>query len=146
MKTTLFFQMGEVAPLIEHALSSTERKGTFAQNCDEKFQRIENPVIPPGLIWVKDEGIYLLSNGAMKEGETPKSSGLISYALGYHPEKNSDVWENSRYAVGGDDFAEAIEIDDFFMEHLRRTDGYLYITVDENSFVLGWSPNRKIRG
>lgn len=144
MKTTLFFKMGEVAPLIDHALNSTKHTGTFSQNYGENFKRIKNPVIPPGLIWVKDEGIYLLSNGAMKEGETPKSSGLISYALGYHPQKDSDVWEKSRYAVGGDDFAECIEIDDFIMENFRRTDGYLFMTVDKKSFALGWSPNRKI--
>ena len=59
-----------------------------------------------GFYFVKDEGIYVMNGYA---NEDPKDN-LVVYALGYDPHKDDDVWERSRRAVGGDDFAESIPL------------------------------------
>lgn len=59
-----------------------------------------------GIYFVKDEGIYVMNSYADKDHE----DNLVVYALGYDPHKDEDVWERSRRAVGGDDFAESIPL------------------------------------
>ena len=59
-----------------------------------------------GFYFVKDEGIYVMNSYANEDPE----DNLVVYALGYDPHKDDDVWERSRRAVGGDDFAESIPL------------------------------------
>ena len=59
-----------------------------------------------GFFFVKDEGIYVMNSYS---NEDPKDN-LVVYALDYDPHKDDDVWERSRRAVGGDDFAESIPL------------------------------------
>ena len=61
-----------------------------------------------GFLFVKDEGIYLMN--AYAGGVPPNELGTVVYANSFDPNKDEDVWERSREAVGGDDFGEFIEI------------------------------------
>ena len=63
-----------------------------------------------GMFFVKDEGIYLMQS-------FPSKKNYVIYALGYNPKTNEDCWDNCRDAVGGDDFAEFINLD---KEQLQR--------------------------
>ena len=84
-----------------------------------------------GFYFVKDEGIYVMNGYANKDNE----DNLVVYALGYDPHKDDDVWERSRRAVGGDDFAESIPLSD---EQLTRLveGGHLVLEVSETSIKI----------
>ena len=62
----------------------------------------------PGLLFVKDEGIYLMTNASSEDFSDIEKH--IVYAEGFSP-KDDDVWERSRYEVGGDDFAVFLDAD-----------------------------------
>ncbi|MDX3807107.1 MAG: DUF3085 domain-containing protein [Bosea sp. (in: a-proteobacteria)] len=53
----------------------------------------------PGLWLVGDEGVYLLSNGKLAEGQRP----LVVYAEECDPKTNPDYWHYKRQHFGGDD-------------------------------------------
>ena len=63
-----------------------------------------------GVYLVKDDGIYLMNAFSLGEGTTPNDQGLTIYAEGYDPSTNKNVWQDSRDAVGGDDFGEFVEM------------------------------------
>jgi hypothetical protein len=139
MKTLLYFNMAIVAKLIDHAANATERNGTASQLYNEKFELIADPVIPPGLIWAKDEGIYLLSNGKSLPGQTPLSTGRVAYAVGFNPKTNPDYYDKQIDAVGGDDFGEFIDLDWVREAVGDRTTGFLILRLDGNRMRLGWT-------
>ncbi|MHB8508926.1 MAG: DUF3085 domain-containing protein [Candidatus Dormibacteria bacterium] len=101
---TLRFDGKAVVGLIDDAKRSAKHYMTMLQR-DERFG-VDTPVpgeedhAPAGLWFVKDEGIYLMSNSF------PKRGGPV-YARGYG--KHAD-WDKVRAAAGGDDFVEFIEI------------------------------------
>tara|TARA_R100001440_G_scaffold7772_2_gene15121 strand:+ start:141 stop:506 length:366 start_codon:yes stop_codon:yes gene_type:complete len=81
-------------------------------------------------VWlVKDEGIYLMNAFSTKGKEN-----LVVYADGYNPNKR-DCWEDCVHAVGGDDFAEFVPLDDGQLYRLR-VDGNLTIKWGETSFSV----------
>tara|TARA_Y100000593_G_C4309424_1_gene337560 strand:- start:51 stop:416 length:366 start_codon:yes stop_codon:yes gene_type:complete len=81
-------------------------------------------------VWlVKDEGIYLM-NGFSTKGK----ENLVVYADGYNPNKR-DCWEDCVHAVGGDDFAEFVPLDDEQLNRLR-VNGNLTIEWGETSFSV----------
>lgn len=61
-----------------------------------------------GVLFVKDEGIYLMN--AYAGGKPPNELGTVVYADSFDPNKDEEVWERSRQAVGGDDFGEFIQL------------------------------------
>ena len=139
MDTTIYFPVEEVHRLIKHSRNATTRRSTVSQGYDEQLNQINNPEIPPGLILVKDEGIYLLSNGQIPVGQSPKSLGLLSYAIGFDPKRDVNVWERARRAMGGDDVAEAIGLEQFEPIAGKRS-GYLAIRITRIHFFFSWSP------
>lgn len=62
----------------------------------------------PGVWLVGDEGVYLLSNGKLAEGQRP----CVVYAEECDPKTNPDCWHYKRQHFGGDD---GIEFLDAFM-------------------------------
>ena len=66
---------------------------------------------------VKDDGIYVM-NCYVKDGEREKVKHVV-HASGFNPKTNENVWEDSRDAVGGDDFAENIPLDNSQLNRLR---------------------------
>jgi len=73
----------------------------------------------PGLIFVKDQGIYLISTKAYPKGKTPASENEVAYAKGFGP--NAD-WDVVCDAAGGDDFSELIPLTDLdpIIKHLTE--------------------------
>lgn len=53
----------------------------------------------PGLWLVGDEGVYILSNGKLAEGQRP----LVVYAQECDPKTNPDYWHDKRQHFGADD-------------------------------------------
>ena len=54
---------------------------------------------------VGDEGVYLLSNGKLAEGQRP----LVVYAQECDPKTNPDYWHYKRQHFGGDDGIEFLD-------------------------------------
>ena len=117
--TKLLFPAAEVRKLYEHARDAPRHGKAYGERGPGK----------PQLMIVKDDGIYLMSNGeprllangtianldAPLEKDAPEaeSHNYVVYALGYNPKVDGDVWNKSRAAAGGDDFGEHVEIDVF---------------------------------
>jgi len=66
-----------------------------------------------GFFFVKDEGIYLMN--AYKS-----ESNSVVYAVGFNPSTNENCWDESYYAVGGDDFAELLPFDEDALIRIMR--------------------------
>ena len=69
--------------------------------------------LPKGLLFVHDQGIYLMSSGFPRltvNGE-PDAEQVICYAEGHDPSTNPSWHQDASRAVGGDDFAMAISHD-----------------------------------
>lgn len=77
----------------------------------------------PGLWLVGDNGVYIMSNGKLVEGDRP----LVVYSEECHPVGNPDWLDYKRRYFGGDDGIEFIEAEkllplvnrDFRFTHLR---------------------------
>jgi len=61
----------------------------------------------PGLWLVGDEGVYVMSNGKLAEGDKP----LVVYAEECHPVGNPEWWDYKRRWFGGDDGIEFFDVD-----------------------------------
>jgi len=82
---------------------------------------------------VKDDGIYVM-NCYVKDGEREKVKHVV-HASGFNPKTNENVWEDSRDAVGGDDFAENIPLDNSQLNRLRDG-GNLTVKVTKESLEV----------
>lgn len=85
-----------------------------------------------GLVLVKDDGIYLMSNGTpgltrpeTKPGET---LNVVAYAAGFDPKEvdRDELWHRT-HDVSGDDFAEFLPLD-FFTR--ARDRGAVKVTIE----------------
>lgn len=99
MKTKLIFKSSEA---LKRLASGTIQSNKFRipysdKHTDEK-----------GFLFVKDEGIYVMN--AYAGGVPPNKLGTVAYAKGFDPNKDKNVWDKSRDAVGGDDFGEFIRL------------------------------------
>jgi len=84
----------------------------------------------PGVWLVGDEGVYLMSNGALAEGGKP----LVVYALECDPKTNADWFHDKRRLYGGDDgvdFIDAETLQSLFDKAPEAT--HLRITMSETA-------------
>ena len=112
-------------------LKSLARKTLFSK--EFKIAYRDQTTIEKSFWLVKDDGIYVM-NCYVKNGKREKVNQVI-YASGFNPKTNDDVWEDSRDAVGGDDFAENIPLDYSQLNRLRNG-GNLTIKVTEESLEV----------
>lgn len=115
------FKTSEVKSAVQHALNSTEWGMGWSE---EKPQ--------PALLFVHDHGIYVMSNG--KDG-----NDKISFAKGCNPNADEDFYEEARYLVGGDDFAETIKVSP---DWIRRCDQYEQMCIRVNTKSMSVTFNK----
>ena len=87
----------------------------------------------PGLWLVGDQGVYLLSNGKLAEGQR----ALVVYSDECHPVGNPDWWHYKRRHFGGDDgieFLDAEKLLPLFDRNTRCT--HLRVQLTETDFSL----------
>ncbi|MDR6955434.1 hypothetical protein J2X65_004814 [Ancylobacter sp. 3268] len=87
----------------------------------------------PGLWLVGDEGVYLLSNGRLAEGQRP----LVVYAEECDLKTNADCWHYKRQHFGADDgieFLDAAELDRLMAASADAT--HLRIVMDDAALSL----------
>ena len=88
-----------------------------------------------GVLLVKDEGIYLMN--AYAGGKPPNELGTVVFAESYDPNKDEDVWERSRQAVGGDDFGEFVPLPEIVLRAIvMRQLKKLIIDMNEESYSV----------
>lgn len=127
------FKTSEIKRCVMHALGSTD------------FRMVFSPAPPgPGLIFVHDDGVYLMSNGLPLDPLTkdPDSYSYVAYAANCNPKKDPEWWDNSRELVGGDDFGEIIKVD---LSWLQSCDEFeeLQIEVEPSSIGVYFARPKK---
>lgn len=128
----LAFDLEQVEELMAHAEAATD----WSMGYD-----LDDAKPEPALLLVKDEGIYLMSNGLpglpRKDGQ---EGHHVVYAKGYDPtaDDREHVWEAARAAVGGDDFVEVLPWIAAIRELRRREPDrrYLMIRVSRDTLEL----------
>lgn len=117
---TCVFKTNELIRSVEHALAATQFDMAF-----------ETAMAGPRLLFVHDQGVYIMSNGIPRDiisvsndGAGGEESNYTSYAEGCDPRIGTfDEWYGtSRELVGGDDFVETINIDQDFLDKCREYD------------------------
>ena len=153
----LSFPLDKVLALAAAARTAPQREPVWSQRCDPRYAKpragvpagelgeltddqLDGAKIPPGLWLVKDEGIYLMSNGVTADGTRVPLDPV--YAKGYDPTKRDRmaVWDDARDAVGGDDFVEFLPAEWAYDAAARQRDPrdpfVLSVTPDEVRLVL----------
>ena len=89
----------------------------------------------PGVWLVGDEGVYILSNGKLAEGQ----QALVVYSEECHPKGDIDWWDYKRRWFGGDDgieFFDADQLIPLFDRNMRATHLQMQFTDDSISLSL----------
>lgn len=89
----------------------------------------------PGLWLVGDQGVYIMSNGKLGEGQ----KALVIYSAECHPAGTPDWWDYKRRWFGGDDGIEFIEADQLvsdFDRSFRATHLQVWLSETEIRFSL----------
>ncbi|MER9469389.1 DUF3085 domain-containing protein [Mesorhizobium sp. M0482] len=89
----------------------------------------------PGLWLVGDQGVYIMSNGKLADGERP----LVLYSEECHPIGNPDWFHYKQRHFGGDDgieFIDAEQLIPLFDRNLRCTHLNVQLTETEVSLSL----------
>lgn len=131
---TCVFKSDEVYRCVEHALNSTQ----WSMGWMEEL----NPV--PGLFFVHDQGVYVMSNGVPTDMASEQTA-YVAFAEHCNPKIDDDWWDNSRELVGGDDFAEVVPVNREWLAKLGRYDE-LEVTVSGSE--ISWKfvkPKRIVR-
>jgi DUF3085 family protein len=125
----IFDDMDGIRRLIAHAMAAKD------------FRRIlGEESASPALHFVKDEGIYLMSNGSPRDiigpaRDSDLGRSFVVYAKGFNPTADPDVWERSREAVGGDDFVESFPIAE--LGPISLDVRALFIDVTDDGYAVG---------
>ena len=128
---TCVFKTRDVRRCVEHALRSPNWEMGYSEG-------VATPV--PALLFVHDQGVYVMSNGIprdVKNPADPKSGSYAAYAAGCDPSIGpfDDWYSMSRDLVGGDDFAEVIEIEPDWLE-LCANFSELHIDVTSDGIAV----------
>lgn len=90
---------------------------------------------------VKDEGIYLMSFGEEKPANAaPTWARTVAYANGFNPNKDGDLHDKCRAAVGGDDIGEVIGTRAEFQKILDDSVGDIAVNITSASLGVSYKP------
>lgn len=119
------FKTDDVRRCIEHTLNSKTWVLAYTESGTPN---------QPGLYFVHDQGVYLMSNARPKDFLDPPENtrNYAAYAAGCNPDKDPDWWNNSKDLVGGDDFGENVFVTE---KHLKRCDEFeeFHVEVTEDT-------------
>jgi hypothetical protein len=128
---TLLFPLADALRLAEHAAAAPEH----APSLNEQGEQVP---AGPRLLWVKDEGTYVMSSGLpplLRDPDNP-GSNIVVYADSYGPGTRQELGHMEE--IGGDDFIEDLPLDVPFGTHptlldaLRKTHaaGFKWLSLD----------------
>lgn len=129
MAGTLTFKVNEVRRLVEHSKAAKKHTPSYEDLFNSAYHRggkvvekngwpdrdnIDIDKIPAGLLLVKDQGVYLLSNGSPALLVDPSATRqVVAYAKEADPTSGAefdDWWEAGQRIMGGDDCAETLPL------------------------------------
>jgi len=126
------FKTADVVRCVTHALAAKKFRMPFST---------EEP--RPALLFVHDQGVYLMSNGLPPDLVTAGSpTAYAAYADQCAPDRDEDWWENSRARVGGDDFGEIIKVDPAWLTRCNDFEE-LHIEVAHNNLDIFFTKLKK---
>ena len=131
--TTLIFEGKDLKAIAKDTLNADEWELPY-ESLYEDEDEVKREKAIPSFTLVKDDGIYLMSGNA-KTKLYKKGKNRVCYAKGYDP-KEEDVWEKCRYAVGGDDFAEKLEVKETWIALLSEKECALKVEVHDDRWEL----------
>jgi len=102
MKSILKFKRADVERLIRHVEKSKKHSKVYGEKKGS-----------PGLVLVHDDGVYLMSSGNPRDLVTNASGetrSFVAQAQGTDPKSDPDWHEAAAALVGGDDFAEKLDL------------------------------------
>jgi hypothetical protein len=122
----LVFDAAELLRVVDHSIANTQSR--FLSDWDEKKnEAIYSVPKAPAVLLVKDQGIYIMSNGDPGDLLDPSKAGdqyaqrYVVYAKGCNPKTDGDdVWDRCRRLVGGDDFGETLQWAEKIKEYITR--------------------------
>jgi hypothetical protein len=128
---TCVFQTAAIRRCVEHALTAKKWEMGY-----------EEGMIPPSpaLLFVHDQGVYVMSNGVprdFKNPAKPDDGSYVAYAEGCNPAIGTfDEWYGmSRELVGGDDFAEVISVKPDWLDLCDKFE-HMCVTVTAKSLEI----------
>ena len=125
MKTKLTFQSSKtLRALAQETLSHTQFHIPYEEKTTPK----------KSVFFVKDQGIYLMNAYCKNNGES-KTGNHVVYARGYNPKTNDNCWDDSYMAVGGDDFAESIELTESALHRVAHGGN---IAIEITDTTMSW--------
>lgn len=117
------FNLDEVRKQFDHAKQCTTFRPTFGEqhkafgdDCMSmdydklEAEMNEKGMLKPALWLVKDNGVYIMSNGH-PDDPNYKERPDVAYARGINPNTDGDVYDEARDAMGGDDCCELLDHD-----------------------------------
>lgn len=137
--TDLYFDLPAALRLAEHAATAPEHAASYSESTD-------GVVCPGALVFVKDDGVYLMSSG--RPGPRHDQGGHhVAFAHGWTPDSLRNPHSTH---LGGDDFAEHLHLTEPLNDHggtllalLRdghtRGHRYLVLKVDDTAFDIAIS-------
>jgi hypothetical protein len=135
MATDLYFDLAAALRLAEHALAAPEHEPSLSEHD-------EGVACPGALVWVADDGTYLMSGGnppLLSDPDDP-TSNVVVHAHGWGPGSDRDLLGLTD--VDFDDFAEHLHLTegrprliDLMRAGVRRGYPWLVISVDADTFT-----------
>ncbi|WP_327116637.1 DUF3085 domain-containing protein [Nocardia sp. NBC_01730] len=139
----LWFPLAEVGPIAEHAM-------TAQQHSRSPYEPADAPAVP-SLVWSKDSGTYLRSNGIprqLPDSRQPDGMTRIVYAQGWGPGTESRLADTP---VGGDDFTEYLDLTEILSGGTTLAEaihtcallgGWMLFTVRAGQLDIGFAPTK----
>lgn len=128
------FKTADVMRCVNHALKA--KKWQMGMGNEDRMPG-------PGLFFVHDEGVYLMSNGEPGDALKEELGLYVAYAENCNPKKDEDCWENSRDLVGGSDFSDLLEISPWWLDACSEFEE-LHIKVDPECLMTRFDSPRKV--
>ncbi len=129
---TCVFNTTELKRCVQHALNASQHEMPFAED--------ETPT--PALLFVHDDGVYLMSNGIPRDfADDTESRSYVVHAATTKPNVDEDWWHNAADLVGGDDFVEILPVTQQWLEDCD-TFTECYVTVDGTRLEAGFRKRR----
>ena len=129
---TCVFNTTELKRCVQHALNANQWEMPFAED--------ETP--GPALLFVHDDGVYLMSNGIPRDfSDDTEARSYTAHAATTKPNVDEDWWHNAAALVGGDDFVEILAITPQWLEDCD-TFKECYVTIEGTRLEAGFRKRR----
>ncbi|CAA0129144.1 Uncharacterised protein [Starkeya nomas] len=92
----------------------------------------------PGVWLVDDEGVYIMSNGKLADGQRP----LVIYAEECDPKTNPDYWHYKRQYFGGDDGSDFLDAE-LLVRSIEALPSATHLTIAMTDDSMSITPIRR---